>query len=74
MRVPPRKKKECFSREDKEVGRAIGNKEPMAFLLAKCLPERVFLFPVGYVIVTGYDTQLYMLRFLYINIFYAGQR
>ena len=60
---PQGKGKECF------LGRAIGNKEPMAFLLAKSSPERVFLFPIGYVIVTGYDTQLYILRFLFISFF-----
>lgn len=70
MRVPPRKgERMLFFREKKEVGRAIGNKERMAFLLAKSLPERVFLFPVGYIIVTGYNTQLYILRFLFINFF-----
>ena len=62
---PQGKGKECF------LGRAIGNKEPMAFLLAKSSPERVFLFPIGYVIVTGYDTQLYILRFLFISFFFT---
>ena len=43
-----REAQEYFFKEEKEVGRAVGNKEPMAFhWLCPCQERRVFLFPVG---------------------------